>query len=80
VQSAVVKKLMELAGDETASSLVRAEAADALRGVLALVRIAPSAHRRQVRDDVTRFLNRPDSVRPLPRALPTPAGDPIGGK
>jgi hypothetical protein len=36
------------------------------------------AHRRQVADDIERFLKRPDSVRPMTRPLPTPPGDPIG--
>jgi hypothetical protein len=82
VQNATVKKLMDLAGDEGASPLVRAEASGALRNLLAMLSpaIGSNAHRRQVRDDIDRFLKRPDSTRPLTRPLPTPAGDPIGAR
>jgi hypothetical protein len=61
---------------------VRAEASGALRNLLAMLSpaIGSNAHRRQVRDDIDRFLKRPDSTRPLTRPLPTPAGDPIGAR
>ncbi|MEP7336400.1 MAG: hypothetical protein ABI977_01430, partial [Acidobacteriota bacterium] len=80
VQSATVQKLINLAGDETASPLVRAEANSALRGLSATLKASTvaDAHRRSVQEDIERFLNRPDAVRQPSRPLPTPPGDPIG--
>ncbi len=81
VQSVTVKKLMDLASDENASPLVRAEASGALRTLQTMVKTALSdTHRRQVQEDIERFLNRPDAVRQPTRPLPTPPGDPIGGR
>jgi hypothetical protein len=82
VQSATVKKLMDLAGDENASPLVRAEASGALRSLNAMLKATAGAdhHRRAAQEEIERFLNRPDAVRGPARALPTPPGDPIGGK
>ncbi len=80
VQSETVRKLMELAGDESASPLVRAEASGALRGLLATLKATTNAdaHRRAVQEDIERFLNRPDAVKQPVRPIPTPPGDPIG--
>ncbi|HZS09534.1 MAG TPA: zinc-dependent metalloprotease [Blastocatellia bacterium] len=82
VQSLSVKKLIDLAGDETASPLVRAEASGALRSLNAMLKAiaGADAHRRQTQEDIERFLNRPDAVRQPTRPLPTPPGDPIGGR
>jgi hypothetical protein len=82
VQSLVAKKLMDLAGDENASPLVRAEATGALRGLIVMLKagVATDTHRRTTQEDIERFLNRPDAVRPQTRPLPTPAGEPIGGR
>jgi hypothetical protein len=82
VQSATVQKLISLAGDETTSPLVRAEASGALRSLAAMLKASPTpgAYRRAVQDDIERFLNRPDAVRPPNRPLPTPPGDPIGSR
>jgi len=82
VQSATVQKLIGLAGDETASPLVRAEASGALRSLAAMLKVspAPDAYRRAVQDDIERFLNRPDAVRLPSRPLPAPPGDPIGSR
>ncbi|HMZ22923.1 MAG TPA: hypothetical protein PLD20_33670, partial [Blastocatellia bacterium] len=82
VQSVTVQKLIALAGDENASPLVRAEASGALRGLHALLKTtsAADAHRRAAQDDIERFLDRPDAVRQPSRPLPTPPGDPIGGR
>lgn len=80
VQSATVQKLMELAGDESAAPLVRAEAAAGLRSLQTLLKTTAGsdAHRQQTREDIERFLARPAAVRQAPRPLPVPPGDPIG--
>lgn len=79
VQSLTVQKLINLAADENASPLVRAEASAGLRGLNAMLKAANGdAHRRATQEDIERFLNRPDAVRQPSRALPTPPGDPIG--
>jgi hypothetical protein len=82
VQNVTAKKLMDLASDEAASPLVRAEASAALRNLNATLKTTAGtdAHRRQVQEDIERFLNRPDAVRQPARPLPTPPGDPIGGR
>ena len=79
VQSLAVQKLMNLAVDESASPLVRAEASAGLRSLNAMLK-APGgdAHRRATQEDIERFLNRPDAVRGPSRTLPIPPGDPIG--
>jgi hypothetical protein len=73
---------MDLAGNENASPLVRAEATAALRGLNALLKATANAdaHRRATQEDIERFLNRPEAVRQATRPLPTPAGEPIGGR
>ncbi|MFN0108937.1 MAG: zinc-dependent metalloprotease [Blastocatellia bacterium] len=79
VQSLTVQKLMNLASDEGASPLVRAEASAGLRNLNAMLKTAGAdAHRRATKEDIERFLNRPDAVRQPTRPLPTPPGDPIG--
>ena len=82
VQHVTVRKLMDLAGDEAAAPLVRAEASGALRNLNLLLKATAGtdAHRRQAQEDIERFLPRPDAVRQPTRPLPTPPGDPIGGK
>lgn len=78
-QSVAVQKLMNLASDEGASPLVRAEASAGLRSLNALLKAnGTDAHRRATQEDIERFLNRPDAVRGPSRPLPTPPGDPIG--
>ena len=79
VQSLAVQKLMNLAVDESASPLVRAEASAGLRNLNAMLKTpGADAHRRATQEDIERFLNRPDAVRQPSRPLPTPPGDPIG--
>lgn len=80
VQGATVQKLISLAGEESASPLVRAEVNGALRSLNAMLKATAStdAHQRAVQEDIERFLNRPDAVRQPSRPLPTPPGDPIG--
>ncbi|MEO6725266.1 MAG: hypothetical protein ABIP14_08180, partial [Blastocatellia bacterium] len=52
----------------------------ALRGLGIMLKASAGAdaHRRATQEDIERFLNRPDAVRPPSRPLPTPPGDPIG--
>ncbi|MGE0131212.1 MAG: zinc-dependent metalloprotease [Blastocatellales bacterium] len=82
VRSLTAQRLMELASNENASPLVRAEASGALRGLSAALKAAAGAdaHRRATQEEIERFLNRPDAVRPQTRPLPTPPGDPIGSQ
>ncbi|MFN0086249.1 MAG: zinc-dependent metalloprotease [Blastocatellia bacterium] len=78
VQNATVRKLIDLAGDESVSPLARSEAAGALRALSGTIKAGADHHRRAAREEIDRFLNRPDAVRPPSRALPAPPGDPIG--
>lgn len=83
VRSVVVAKLMELAGDASARHEVRAIATDALRDLLTELRSvtpgkAEGPHVRMTIDDISRFLERPDSPRKQTAPLPEPPGDPIG--
>ncbi|HEY8461628.1 MAG TPA: hypothetical protein VIM99_14660, partial [Blastocatellia bacterium] len=82
VQSLTAQRLMDLAGNENASPLVRAEATGALRSLSATLKATAGsdAHRRATQDDIERFLNRPETTRPATRPLPTPPGDPIGAR
>ncbi len=83
VQSITAKKLIDLAADDSASSLVRAEASGALRILnvdLNTNFAGDTTLRLQVQEDIERFLNRPDAVRQPTKPLPTPPGDPIGGR
>jgi hypothetical protein len=82
VQTLTAQRLIDLASNENASPLVRAEATGALRGLNASLKATAgaSAHRRATQEDIDRFLNRPDSVRQSTRPLPAPPGDPIGGR
>ena len=41
---------------------------------------ATNAHRAALSEDITRFMNRPDATFKRVNPLPTPAGDPIGGR
>ncbi len=81
-QSLTAQRLMELAGNENASPLVRAEASGALRSLNTMLKATASAdaHRRATQEDIERFLNRPDAVKPQTKPLPAPPGDPIGGR
>ncbi|MGH9753731.1 MAG: zinc-dependent metalloprotease [Blastocatellia bacterium] len=82
VQSLTAQRLMDLAGNENASPLVRAEVTAVLRGLNAMLKATANsdAHRRATQEDIERFLNRPEAVRQATRPLPTPPGDPIGGR
>jgi hypothetical protein len=85
VQSLMVNRLMELAANSDASPEVRAVAAQSLRELNAWLKLPASAginasHRAATRDDIERFLARPDATRKQTAPLATPPGDPIGGK
>jgi len=77
--------LMDLAANRDADPQVRAEASEGLRRFL--VRLtdvgirddAELAHRHALRDDITRFLDRPDAPRTQPKLPEVPPGPPIGG-
>jgi hypothetical protein len=85
VQSLTVNRLMERASDPDASPQVRAIATEALRELDSWLKLPSSAmintaHRGATREDIERFLSRPDATRKQTPPLPTPPGDPIGGK
>ena len=90
VQSLTVTRLMELASNQGASPQVRAAATKGLRDIAEYIdyhlkartyRTADGdilAHLRATRDDIERFLTRPDEPRRKTTPLPRPPGDPIG--
>ncbi|MBA2340155.1 MAG: zinc-dependent metalloprotease, partial [Pyrinomonadaceae bacterium] len=86
VQSLTVTRLMDTAANADAAPQVRAVATEALRNLLERLKdssttsTTPSAdaHRRATRDDIERFLARPDAPRKQTAPLPIPQGDPIG--
>jgi hypothetical protein len=84
-RSLLATRLMELASNREADAQVRAEASEALRRLSARCRSvmgieddAEVASRHATRDDIERFLARPDEPRkqPIPPAIPP--GPPIG--
>jgi hypothetical protein len=85
VQSLTVTRLMDTAANAEAAPQVRAAATHTLRALgerLAQEVVADEAdlmHRRSIRDDIERFLTRPDAPRKQTAPLPIPQGDPIGG-
>ena len=79
VQNLVIVRLMDLAANASASSLVRADASAGLRRIRAIAGPMTSAHGAAAREDITRFLQRPDAAHKRTDPLPTPAGEPIGG-
>ena len=84
VQSLVVTRLMDLAADDSASPQVRGVATEALRGLmqeetsLTVRDDAQAIHLRSTREEIERFLARPDAPRKRTPPPPTPPGDPIG--
>ncbi|HSB09286.1 MAG TPA: zinc-dependent metalloprotease [Blastocatellia bacterium] len=85
VQSLTVSELVDLAAEANAAPQVRAVASQALRELNAWLKLPASAginaaHRSATREDIERFLTRPDAVRKQTTPLATPPGDPIGGK
>jgi hypothetical protein len=85
VQSLTVSELMDLASEPSAGSQVRAVATEALRELAGWLKLPASAginaaHRSATREDIERFLARPDATRKQSTPLATPPGDPIGSK
>ena len=81
--SLAASRLMDLASSRDADAQVRAEAAEALRRMAAKLATPASdaaevAHRHALRDDIQRFLQRPDQPRTQPRPPEVPPGPPIG--
>jgi hypothetical protein len=77
---------MDTAANDDAAAQVRATASEALRELSAMLKLpargsaTEAAHRHTTRDDIERFLNRPDETIKRTVPLPTPPGDPIGSK
>ena len=83
VRSLLVTKLMSLAADAGVDPGVRAVASDSLRSLrdaIATMRAtgADLPHQRATRDDIERFLDRPDAPRRQSEPLLPPPGPPIG--
>jgi hypothetical protein len=80
----LVTRVMELAADRDADPQVRAEAGEGLRrlagqlGDAGIHDAAELAHRHAVRDDIERFLARPDQPRTQAKPPEVPPGPPIG--
>lgn len=82
VRSLIVTRLMSIAADAGADPQVRAVAADALRSLRAYIATKPAAgldaaHQRATRDDIDRFLERPDTPRKQSDPVAVPPGPPI---
>jgi hypothetical protein len=80
VQSLLVQRLMDLAADTQAAPQVRADVSAGLQRIKALTGAVATAHGAGTREDITRFLARPADPFKKTDPLPTPAGEPIGGK
>jgi hypothetical protein len=80
VQSVVMQRLMDLAADTQASTQVRAQAIAGLRRIKTMTAAIATAHAAAARDDVARFLSRPADTYKKTDPLPTPPGEPIGGR
>jgi hypothetical protein len=71
----IVGRLMDLAAKEDAMPQVRATATSALRNIVTGIGTGSDP----LKDEIERFLRRPDPTNKKTAPLPTPAGDPIGG-
>ncbi|HEX9163081.1 MAG TPA: zinc-dependent metalloprotease, partial [Thermoanaerobaculia bacterium] len=83
VRSLLVAKLMNLAADANVDPGVRAVATESLRSLRAYVETKPAtgldvAQQHATRDDIDRFLARPDAPRKQSEPPPIPPGPPIG--
>ncbi len=76
VRSLLVTKLMNLAADPAVDPSVRATATGSLRSLRAFIADKPGE--RATRDDIERFLDRPDAPRKQSEPLAVPPGPPIG--
>ncbi len=89
-QQLLVTRLMDLAANDEAMPQARAEATAALRiiqqratepaATTANIDRAQAAHQQAIRDDIDRFLKRPDTTFKQVTPLATPPGDPIGSR
>jgi hypothetical protein len=82
VRTLLVTRLMALAANPSADPLVRAVAAESLRNLRAYIAGKPAsgldiAHQRATRDDIERFLERPDMPRKQSEPPAVPPGPPI---
>ena len=77
MQTLAVTRLMDLAGSSTAAPGVRAIATSGLRRLAAQLVPRTDAHGRETRDNIERFLNRPDAPRTRTPPPNVPAGEPI---
>ena len=87
VQHVIIQRLMDLASHEGADPQIRAESTALLRTFSTslatpnkLYDAATTAHRMALAEDIKRFMNRPDATFKRVTPLPTPPGDPIGGR
>ncbi len=80
LQNLTITRLIDLAADPDAAPEVRAEATFGLRRIRFIANTSATAHALHARDEIERFLNRPDSTGKRTDPLPTPAGEPIGGR
>jgi hypothetical protein len=78
VQTLTATRLMDLASNADAAPQVRAEASAALRRIKATIAASTTAHAAGARDEIDRFLKRPDAPQKRTDPLPIPAGEPIG--
>ena len=69
-----------LAVDTQAAPQVRAQASAGLRRIKSIAGAIATAHGAGTREDITRFLTRPADAFKRTDPLPTPAGEPIGGR
>lgn len=86
VQSLLVTRLMELAANEAASPEIRATATGSLRELSERLKQrkpaddTSAAHYRATRDNIQRFLKRPDETYKRTKPFDPPPGDPIGSQ
>ena len=77
VQWLVATRLMDLGASPEAAPGVRAVATSGLRRLAAQLAARMDAHSRDIRDEIERFLTRPNTPRTPTPPPPVPAGEPI---
>ena len=80
VQSLTATRLMDLAANDAASPQVRSVATAGLQRILTVTTGLGTAHASTARQDIDRFLKRPENPYKRTDPLPLPAGEPIGGR
>jgi hypothetical protein len=80
VRNVTMSRLMDVAASADAAPQVRSAAAAGLREILAIAKSSVSADAAGTREDIERFLRRPDTPQKRTTPLPSPAGEPIGGQ